>query len=333
MGLGRLHNDQIPISDQDILEHLYNDSIDYLKGKPLKLNLKKFPFVFSRGYDRDSPIKMKDVLQKMIAQHGKIAFVKEKTVPKKKVIAEAEDGMVVLPNTNNILDKLEKVIHEAQNSDFKGQNGRNSWHCATNKISNSISSKNEKSEKKKSTYIGCAELGYCAYATDEYINCAYATEYIKSDLKSNEYKPVCLKFYVPKICSLKGEMEKKVTWKGLPYGTHVTLFDPNKMSWIDPLYNLKFHNSKEYIEFLIPKIEWVEEKDKPICFAIQPLSSINFDDGKMIASNWDPIIPSMHFIYKNKECFEGEKAEDELNAEYAKCKANMNAYVQSSKTL
>jgi hypothetical protein len=86
---------------------------------------------------------------------------------------------------------------------------------------------------------------------------------------------------------------------------------------------LKFYSSKEYIEFLIPKIEWVEEKDKPICFAIQFLSSINYDnDGKMISSRWDPIFPSMHFIYKNKECFEGEKAEDEINAEYAKLKVN-----------
>jgi hypothetical protein len=42
----------------------------------------------------------------------------------------------------------------------------------------------------------------------------------------------------------------------------------------------------------------------------------------MISSRWDPIFPSMHFIYKNKECFEGEKAEDEINAEYAKLKVN-----------
>ena len=74
-GLGRLSNDQIPLSEQDILDGLHNDWIDYLKGKPLKLKLKKFPFVLSREYDRDSPIKMKDVLRKM--RKGTIDFVKE----------------------------------------------------------------------------------------------------------------------------------------------------------------------------------------------------------------------------------------------------------------
>ena len=55
MGLGRLHNDQKELTQEDILNELntYIDqgkliqSIDYLKGKPLKINLTKFPFINS----------------------------------------------------------------------------------------------------------------------------------------------------------------------------------------------------------------------------------------------------------------------------------------------
>ena len=65
VGLGVLSDDGNPLSKQDILDALQDNSIDYLKGKPLKIDLENFPYVLSKGYDTDSPIKMKDVLRKM----------------------------------------------------------------------------------------------------------------------------------------------------------------------------------------------------------------------------------------------------------------------------
>jgi hypothetical protein len=102
MGLGRLHNDKKELTQEDILNELHtyidhgklNQSIDYLKGKPLKINLTKFPFIPSGGYDRDSQVKMKDVLKKM-SINGKIDFVKEKIIPKDIIIKEAEGQLKV----------------------------------------------------------------------------------------------------------------------------------------------------------------------------------------------------------------------------------------------
>tara|TARA_B100000242_G_C43002134_1_gene465567 strand:- start:336 stop:1262 length:927 start_codon:yes stop_codon:yes gene_type:complete len=279
MGLGRLVNDQT-LTEQDILDELHDGCIDYLKGRPLKVNLKKFPLVSSAGYDRDSPTKMKDVLKKMREGQGNVAFVKEEMVPAKKVIAEADKGLRV-----------------------------------------TIGGVVKKKKEEKSTYIGCAKLGYCAYATDEYI---------KSNLHSKEYMPICLKFYIPSYKEMHGhvgkvEVETSIMWKGKPYGTHVALFNPHNYSWIDPLYDVRFDTehfanpSKEYIEFLVPKIEWGEEG--ALCVAIQPLSSINYNsDGEMKASNWDPDLHCSIFVYKNKECFQDEQAEVVLNAEYEKLK-------------
>lgn len=280
MGLGRLVNDQT-LTEQDILDALHQGCIDYLKGRPLKVNLNKFPLVSSAGYDQDSPTKMAVVLKKMREGQGNVAFVKEEMVPAKKVIAEAEGLRVTIG----------RVV--------------------------------KKKKGNKITYIGCAKLGYCAYATDEYI---------KSDLHSKEYKPICLKFYIPSYMEIHGhvgkvETETTIKWKGKPYGTHVALFNPHKSSWIDPLYNVRFDTehfenpSKEYIEFLVPKIEWEEEAHPALCVAIQPLSSINYNsDEEMRASNWDPDLHCSIFVYKNKECFQDEQAEVVLNAEYENLK-------------
>jgi hypothetical protein len=74
-----------------------SQDIDYLKGKPLKINLIRFPFIFSGGYDYNSPpnVKMKDVLKKM-GINGKIDFVKEEIIPKDIIIKEAEAQLKVI---------------------------------------------------------------------------------------------------------------------------------------------------------------------------------------------------------------------------------------------
>ena len=160
------------------------------------------------------------------------------------------------------------------------------------------------------TYIGCGKLGYCAYATDEYI---------QSGLDSKGYGAICLNFYKPGYNKDGfGEVETKINWRGKTYNNHVALFNPINMSLIDPLYNKKF-NMEEYFQFIIPKIEWVEEKDKVLCFGVQMLSCTNYDnDGRMVSSRWDPTIPSLHFVYKNKQCFSEDEAERVLNEEYKK---------------
>jgi hypothetical protein len=104
IGLGRLHNDKKELTQEDILNELRTNInydgkieqyIDYLKGKPLKINLTKFPFINSGGYDRDSPVKMKDVLKKLCI-NGKIDFVKEKIIPKDVIIEEAKGQLEVV---------------------------------------------------------------------------------------------------------------------------------------------------------------------------------------------------------------------------------------------
>ena len=122
MGLGRFANDQKELTQKDILEELRTNinydgkiqqSIDYLKGKPLKINLTKFPFINSGRYDRDSPVKMKDVLKKM-GINGKIDFVKEKIIPKDIIIKEAKGQLKV-----KIGDEAVKVIYQAPKGSLK----------------------------------------------------------------------------------------------------------------------------------------------------------------------------------------------------------------------
>jgi len=121
MGLGRLHNDQKELTQEDILNELntYIDqgkliqSIDYLKGKPLKINLTKFPFINSGGYNRDSPVKMKDVLKKM-GMDGKIDFVEEKIIPKAIIIKEAKGQLQVTTG-----DEAMEVIYQAPKGSLK----------------------------------------------------------------------------------------------------------------------------------------------------------------------------------------------------------------------
>ncbi len=159
-------------------------------------------------------------------------------------------------------------------------------------------------------YIGCGKLGYCPVATEEYI---------KSDLDSEGYGSVCLKFFTPSYCSHLGDMERTIKWKGQTYNTHVCLYNKSNQSWIDPLYNKKFDDYKDYFQFLLPKIDWVEEQDKVLGFAIQDLSSTNYNEkSNMVASRWDLHMPSMEFSYKNKKWFSGEEALNVLNAEWEK---------------
>lgn len=161
------------------------------------------------------------------------------------------------------------------------------------------------------SHIGCGKLGFCPVATEEYIN--------SSDFNSEGYKPICLKFFTPKHCPQLGDMEGTIKWKGQSYGTHVCLYNASSMSWIDPLYNKKFDDYKHYFQFLLPKIDWVEEEHKVLGFAIQDLSSTNYNEKcNMVASRWDLYMPSMEFSYKNKEWCYGQEALNVLNAEWEK---------------
>ena len=91
----------------------------------------------------------------------------------------------------------------------------------------------------KISYVGCGKLGYCAYATEEYV---------KSELDSKGFEIVCLQFYEP-IYSNHLAMERSVKWKGRPYNTHVLLYNFENGRWIDPLYNEKFDDYKHYFQF------------------------------------------------------------------------------------
>lgn len=158
-------------------------------------------------------------------------------------------------------------------------------------------------------YVGCGKLGYCPVATEEYI---------KSDLDSEGYEPICLHFYTPKYCSHLGQMESSINWKEKTYNNHVLLFNASNRSWIDPLFNVQFDNYINYFQFLLPKIDWVEE-DKVLAFGIQYLSSTNYgNNNNLVSSRWDQNLPSVDFAYKNKEWFSGQEALDVLNAEWEK---------------
>lgn len=104
LGLGFLLNDQEELILDDILSDLdtwiyqgkiKSQEIDYLKGKPLKINLIRFPFIFSGDYDINSRVKMKDVLKEMSINGGKIDFVEEEIIPEDIIIKEAKGKLGV----------------------------------------------------------------------------------------------------------------------------------------------------------------------------------------------------------------------------------------------
>lgn len=87
LGFGNLHNTQTKLSEDEIKCAISINSIDYLKGKPLKINLKHFPFIQNATYDRDSIMSMKDIAYNL-KNNRKLTFTKEPLKKKGDLIKE-----------------------------------------------------------------------------------------------------------------------------------------------------------------------------------------------------------------------------------------------------